>query len=127
MEKSDLTAGHHGVVTRAGDAYIIAYADYKNSMFLLGEKSYTSLDGYCDNLRHKEFSSLDIVSVFLIKLVCCFKSAHSRETVWQEPDQQRTDSEIEAAERNIERFQAIIHEEQSKIGSLRTGTLNAAA
>jgi len=101
MEKKDLIPGQHGVESRDGDRYIVAHSDYSRKPFLLGNKSYTGLDGYKDNLRHGEHSTLDIVKVFTLRESSLKFQRLDEDTIWEEGGKQACESKIDAAQSKI--------------------------
>jgi len=101
MEKQELIPGSHGIVTRDGDRFIVVQSDYSEKPFLLGNKSFTGLDGYMDNLRHYDHSTLDIVRVFTLRESSLEFQRLDEDTIWQEDEQQTCNSQIDAAKSKI--------------------------
>ncbi len=119
MNKSDLCAGTHGVETRDKKRYIVVLTEGCKTPFLLGEKSYTGLDGYRDDLRHWDHGTLDIVKVFTLTQSSMKYQRPDDHTVWEEDEEQACLSQIQAAEDRKARLEGSIEDIDESVVQLK--------
>lgn len=120
MKLSDLIAGYHGVQTRDGSKYIVAYSSYSEKNYLLGATSFMHLERFNDDFTQYEHSDLDIVKVYTLREDPISQSNNdNNDLVWEESSKQGLESRLKEAVDKLDARKNRVNEAQKEVASIK--------